>query len=121
MLGDAVIRCRLAKSEFCAMIELKKSEMSAEIKYCKNEVMEECVPKNNFRFIPDVKRMRKMVHIPYFPLLHQPGWLLRYIVGPHDKRWAENVFADIWAGITVGLTLIPQVCLKSFTTTVSKL
>ncbi len=47
--------------------------------------------------------------IPYFPAFHRPGWLLRYVVGPHDFNLLESVFFDIWAGITVALTLIPQV------------
>eukprot|EP01035_Chromulina_nebulosa_P019955 gene19955-25923_t len=48
------------------------------------------------------------VHIPYFPAFHRPGWLIRYAVGPYNESWAESIFIDIWAGITVGLTLIPQ-------------
>lgn len=48
-------------------------------------------------------------HLPYFPAFHRPGWLLRYIVGPHTPDLLESFFSDIWAGITVALTLIPQV------------
>ena len=29
------------------------------------------------------------VHIPYIPALHNPGWLLRYIVGPYNKEYFE--------------------------------
>ena len=49
---------------------------------------------------------------PYFPAFHNPGWLLRYIVGPHDSKFVESVLSDIGAGITVALTLIPQVICK---------
>lgn len=49
------------------------------------------------------------IHIPFLPAFHSPGWLLRYIVGPHDRDWIESIVADIGAGLTVGLTLIPQV------------
>lgn len=50
------------------------------------------------------------VHIPYFPAFHRPGWMLRYIVGPHTVELMSNLFSDFWAGVTVALTLIPQVC-----------
>lgn len=49
------------------------------------------------------------IHIPFLPAFHSPGWLLRYIVGPHDRDWVDSIVADIGAGLTVGLTLIPQV------------
>jgi len=48
-------------------------------------------------------------HIPYFPAFHRPGWLLKYAVGPYNDKWAESLFSDFWAGVTVALTLIPQV------------
>jgi hypothetical protein len=47
--------------------------------------------------------------IPYFPAFHSPGWLVRYMVGPYNAEWAQTFFVDFWAGITVALTLIPQV------------
>ena len=31
-------------------------------------------------------------HIPYFPPFHKPGWLLRYIVGPHDSQLFERLY-----------------------------
>ena len=43
-----------------------------------------------------------------FILLNRPGWLLRYIVGPHTPELFESFTSDVWAGITVALTLIPQ-------------
>eukprot|EP01034_Spumella_vulgaris_P027443 gene27443-34159_t len=46
--------------------------------------------------------------MPYLPALHSPGWLLRYTVGPHNIDMLEMAFYDIWAGITVAMTLIPQ-------------
>lgn len=49
------------------------------------------------------------IHIPYFPAFHRPGWMLRYIVGPHTVELMSNLFSDFWAGVTVALTLIPQV------------
>jgi hypothetical protein len=52
--------------------------------------------------------IKTWIHIPYLPAFHQPGWMLAYIGGPYDGAWLESIFADIWAGITVGLTLIPQ-------------
>lgn len=51
----------------------------------------------------------KAVYIPYLPALHQPGWLLRYMVGPYSADLIASLIADLIAGITVALTLIPQV------------
>lgn len=53
--------------------------------------------------------IKSWIHVPYLPAFHQPGWMLAYIAGPYDLAWVESIFVDIWAGITVGLTLIPQV------------
>lgn len=53
------------------------------------------------------------VHIPYFPAFHRPGWMLRYITGPHTVELMSNLFVDFWAGVTVALTLIPQVSFPS--------
>lgn len=55
------------------------------------------------------KKVRSLFHIPYFPAFHRPGWLLRYLVGPYSVELLANLFSDFWAGITVALTLIPQV------------
>jgi len=54
------------------------------------------------------KTVRGAIHVPFFPAFHRPGWLLRYAVGPYDAFWRESVLADLWAGITVALLLIPQ-------------
>lgn len=45
-----------------------------------------------------------------YPFLYncRPGWLTRYILGPYDANYFENMLADVTAGITVALTLIPQ-------------
>jgi hypothetical protein len=53
--------------------------------------------------------VKSWVHVPYFPAFHRPGWLLRYVIGPFDREWGEWILADIVAGITIALTLIPQV------------
>lgn len=53
---------------------------------------------------------KTFIHIPYFPPFHRPGWLVAKILGPYDADWVESFIYDICAGITVGLTLIPQVC-----------
>lgn len=54
------------------------------------------------------------VHIPYFPAFHRPGWMLRYITGPHTVELMSNLFVDFWAGVTVALTLIPQVSFRRY-------
>ena len=38
----------------------------------------------------------------------RPGWLVRYAVGPFEAEWFDTLIADVTAGITVALTLIPQ-------------
>lgn len=54
--------------------------------------------------------------IPFLPAFHKPGWLLRYFLGPYTLELFLSFFSDFWAGITVSLTLIPQVR-KVFSTT----
>ena len=51
--------------------------------------------------------IKNYVHVPYIPALHSPGWLLRYIIGPHDTALITNIVNDVGAGITVAVTLIP--------------
>ena len=45
---------------------------------------------------------------PFVPAFHSPGWLLRYLLGPHDAPMLEKLAQDMIAGMTVALTLIPQ-------------
>lgn len=49
------------------------------------------------------------IFIPYVPAFHKPGWLLRYAVGPHNSELFQCFISDFFAGLTVALTLIPQV------------
>ena len=51
----------------------------------------------------------KLLFIPYLPAFHKPGWLLRYVVGPYTWELFIMFANDFCAGITVALTLIPQV------------
>lgn len=74
------------------------------------EISEEC----NWRKIFPIEAMsdfnpRNYIHIPYFPAFHQPGWMTRMLIGPYDAEWKEWVIGDIQAGITVLMTLVPQV------------
>jgi hypothetical protein len=76
-----------------------------------HEIKEECcMPadklKSNVFYV--ASEVKSFLHMPYLPSLHSPGWLVRYIVGPHTPTLFEDLFYDISAGITVGLTLIPQ-------------
>jgi hypothetical protein len=61
----------------------------------------------NFQLLKE--HVLSFVHVPYLPAFHSPGWLTRYLVGPYDSRWLESFAGDLSAGLTVGLTLIPQV------------
>lgn len=78
------------------------------------EVKEECYPSSYLQTPSEglLERIRStfftFVHVPYFPAFHRPGWLLRYIVGPHDWNLWFMFLSDFRAGLTVALTLIPQ-------------
>ncbi len=52
---------------------------------------------------------RRFVYNPYLPAFHKPGWLLDYALGPFNAELLGTFMLDFWAGITVALTLIPQV------------
>lgn len=79
-----------------------------------DELDAECNPFNSTLFKKEKDEssppfsFRSLIHIPYFPAFHQPGWMLRYVLGPYDEEWAEMLFDDLQAGITVLITLIPQ-------------
>jgi hypothetical protein len=64
---------------------------------------------------------KSWLHVPYFPAFHRPGWLFRYLIGPFDQEWGEWILSDIVAGITIALTLIPQVRFMSILINLSKL
>lgn len=76
-----------------------------------NEIQVECFQLFEVYEVIDFIRENwyKAVYVPYLPAFHHPGWLLRYCVGPYTTELIESFFADIIAGITVALTLIPQV------------
>jgi high affinity sulfate transporter 1 len=76
------------------------------------EIRNECMP--SFGTFNDQNRkklteqMRKLIHIPYMPAFIRPGWLVNLCINtPLDKMW-DAVYGDIFAGFTVGLTIIPQ-------------
>ena len=58
--------------------------------------------------VSGVKKFASWLYLPHFPAFHRPGWLVRHIVGPYDQKWIEALQADIGAGVTVAMTLIPQ-------------
>lgn len=78
------------------------------------EVKEECYPSDYLQAPSEglLERIRStfftFIHIPYFPAFHRPGWLLRYIVGPHDWNLWFLFLSDFRAGLTVALFLIPH-------------
>jgi len=75
-----------------------------------NEVKVECLDILEVREIFDyvISKWPEYIHVPYFPCISKPGWLLRFIIGPHDYNLFEVFYSDIFAGITVAMTLIPQ-------------
>ena len=70
------------------------------------EIQAECNPNCSFTGIASFLSHWRP---PYLPAFHNPGWLLRYVVGPHDNELLHTFLNDSAAGITVGLTLVPQV------------
>lgn len=91
------------------------SKVNSDIESTIKEVSEECncysLYKNDFLTTFSFKNF---IHIPFLPPLQHPGWLLEYVLGPFDEKWLENLFSDFQAGITVLLTLVPQVNLLSY-------
>ena len=80
------------------------------------EIRHECLPQSRSQtemfsqIRASLKYFREnWIHIPYLPAFHRPGWMLRYLVGPYDANWLDSFIADVWAGVPVALTLIPQV------------
>ena len=50
----------------------------------------------------------RYIHIPHLPAFWRPGWLARYIMGPHNADLLDSFISDLWAGVVVAMTLIPQ-------------
>jgi SulP family sulfate permease len=95
----------------CPDLTTVKEAVQDSFKETCHEVREECcMPadelKSNVYHV--LSEMKSFLHIPYFPSLHSTGWLVRYIIGPHTPTLIEDLFYDVSAGVTVGLTLVPQ-------------
>jgi high affinity sulfate transporter 1 len=76
------------------------------------ELRYECLPSAETFGEKSVKNvtdtLKSLIHIPYSPAFTRPGWLVNLVTNtPPDKIW-EAVYGDIFAGFTVGLTVIPQ-------------
>jgi len=86
------------------------AETTQEIVDFAHELQHECIPTINVKssWKDSITLIKKSIHVPWMPCLHNPGWLTRYIIGPYDKEWLECLYGDITSGITVGLILIPQ-------------
>ena len=92
---------------------LKK--ISSDIESTVKEVQEECnclsLYQNDFL---STFSFKNFIHLPFLPPLQQPGWLLEYLLGPFDHQWIDNIYSDFQAGITVLLTLVPQVLINCY-------
>ena len=75
-----------------------------------SEIKSECSPPKDARINPI--ELVSWWQNPYFPAFHSPGWLLKYVVGPHTPELGQSFFEDIAAGITVSMTLVPQVVIS---------
>ena len=78
------------------------------------EIKTECTPP--LEKIPKIKTATDVwkifttfIYIPYLPAFTRPGWMKNYIIGPHNFELFEMFYSDIWAGVVVALTLLPQV------------
>ncbi len=86
------------------------SKIQLDVTHGIHEIIEECNPMKLYSqdFVKNHK-IRDFINTPYMPGLHQPGWMLRYLLGPYDVDWAEGLISDSQAGLTVVMTLVPQV------------
>jgi hypothetical protein len=75
-----------------------------------NELRVECIPTFSREQAGEALEFaKKNLFVPYLPAFWSPGWLTRYALGPFNQEWLDNFVGDFAAGITVSLTLIPQV------------
>lgn len=87
------------------------SDTVLEVSSLTAEIREECCVSNCRRTGTGrdfLLALRRRVHVPYFPPMHRPGWLLRLVLGPYNEQWRSRGINDIVAGVTVSLLLIPQ-------------
>ena len=77
-----------------------------------NEIYTECYPAELFRSSDAIGHVgtyaKDIFHVPYSPAFSRPGWLITLITGPKDAKFYEQLYGDVFAGFTVGMTLIPQ-------------
>ena len=50
------------------------------------------------------------MYVPFLSPFYGPAWIKQYIYGPYDEKFFNTLSTDICAGLTVAVTLIPQVC-----------
>ena len=110
--GERKLAHEAVKNAVCTAIQDGLRKISQSLQDFCNELRYECIPT-----APLLKHSSKpWFHIPYFPSLHRPGWLARYILFlpplPMHVDWGflESLESDCRAGFIVALTLIPQVC-----------
>ncbi len=104
----------MKSSEISESFKAGLTSMKHEANSWSKEVHEECFgcPQTFevfevFEFLKE--NWRRFVYNPYLPAFHKPGWLLDYALGPFNAELLGTFMLDFWAGITVALTLIPQV------------
>ena len=82
---------------------------------CAEEIKDECIPSldtDAFGSFDVMALLKKYLTLPYMPALSRPGWLKKYIMGPHDAALLDSFLSDLWAGVIVAMTLIPQVSIN---------
>ena len=77
-----------------------------------DEIKRECLPTDSFTSANTWRKVAQQVkdifHIPYSPALTHPGWFVNLIYATKDVAFYEALYGDVFAGFTVGMTLIPQ-------------
>lgn len=93
-----------------------------EVSGLQTELYNECIPgffkeENNVLykdkslgdvFVEGMKDFFLFFYVPHFPILHRPGWMLKLFLGPYNQQYWDYFIADVMAGTTVAMTLIPQ-------------
>lgn len=101
-------------------LEHMRTATIKELTELKGELYDECYPSSVFdnegegkggivsTIIGLLCGIWKFLYVPHFPAFHRPGWLVKIALGPYDSDWLEAIGADLAAGLTVAMTLIPQ-------------
>jgi sulfate permease, SulP family len=96
-------------------VEFSKGAVASGKKYVDettSEIVKECFPsKSAFSkesFAENLKYLKSVFHVPYSPAYVGPGWFMKLLYDEKNTAYYEGLYGDVFAGFTVGMTLIPQ-------------